>query len=75
MQLATKTKTSKYPVIREDWCKKCNICVAFCPKKVFDAVSGSKPNVARPEDCIACELCVMRCPDFAVTLEEGKHSK
>jgi len=62
----------KHTVLDERLCKRCNICVAFCPKKVYDARSNAAPKVARPEDCVGCELCVMRCPDFALKLEGGE---
>ena len=55
--------------INEKWCKKCGICAAFCPEKVFDRDEDGRPVAARPEDCIGCRLCEMRCPDFAVTVE------
>ena len=47
-------------------CKKCGICAAFCPKKVysFNALAGLK--VAREQECVACEKCVIMCPDFAL---------
>ena len=56
-------------LIRENWCKGCNICVAFCPKKVLELRAG-KVFAARPEDCIGCKLCELRCPDFVITIEE-----
>ncbi|MBO5492060.1 MAG: ferredoxin family protein [Pyramidobacter sp.] len=56
--------------INRKWCKSCGICVAFCPKKVFDADRDGAPVVARPQDCVACTLCVMRCPDFALKVEK-----
>jgi 2-oxoglutarate ferredoxin oxidoreductase subunit delta len=58
-------------VIRERWCKGCNICVAFCPKKVL-ALSGGKVIAEKPEDCIGCCLCEMRCPDFAIEVHEKR---
>ncbi len=66
------SKPRKHPVINERLCKKCDICVTFCPKKVLDPRTGAMPAVARPEDCNACELCILRCPDFAIDLEEAK---
>ena len=54
--------------INAEWCKRCGICVAFCPKHVFDADSEGTVLVARPEDCIDCEICERLCPDLAITL-------
>ncbi|MBN2874346.1 MAG: 4Fe-4S dicluster domain-containing protein [Spirochaetales bacterium] len=56
-------------VIRERWCKGCNICVAFCPKQVLELKNG-KVFAARPESCIGCKLCELRCPDFAIEIHE-----
>jgi 2-oxoglutarate ferredoxin oxidoreductase subunit delta len=56
-------------VIRERWCKGCNVCVAFCPKKVLELREG-KVFAARPEDCIGCRLCELRCPDYAIEIRE-----
>lgn len=58
--------------INEEWCKRCGICIAFCPVDVFDEAEDGLPIVARPEDCIECNLCEYRCPDFAVTLRGDK---
>ena len=56
-------------VIRERWCKGCDICVAFCPKNVLVLQNG-KAVAEKPQDCIGCRLCEMRCPDFAITVHE-----
>jgi 2-oxoglutarate ferredoxin oxidoreductase subunit delta len=50
----------------EGWCKACGICVAICPKDVFDRRDDGKPVVARPEDCTNCGLCEIMCPDFCI---------
>ena len=52
------------------WCKRCGLCVAFCPKQVYDRGPRGEPIAARPEDCIRCHLCELRCPDFAVTVTD-----
>jgi len=60
-------------VIRESWCKGCNICVAYCPKNVLELVGG-KVKEMRPDDCIGCKMCELRCPDFAIEVYERGQS-
>lgn len=50
------------------WCKKCGICVAFCPRQVLAADEDGYPVVKDVDRCTACNLCVDRCPDFAITV-------
>ncbi len=58
----------KTPVfIFHDWCKKCGICVAFCPTKALGRKPDGSPFVEHPEKCIHCETCDRLCPDFAIT--------
>ncbi|MDP3058628.1 MAG: 4Fe-4S binding protein [bacterium] len=52
--------------IIDDRCKRCGICSAFCPGKVFSPDKEGFPVVAFVEKCIGCRACVLRCPDFAV---------
>lgn len=56
-------------ILNEKWCKRCGICVAFCPKGVFISDDFGLPIVKYPERCIKCMLCVVRCPDFALEVE------
>lgn len=56
-------------VIRERWCKGCNVCVSFCPKTVLELRNG-KVFAARPADCIGCRMCELRCPDYAIEIRE-----
>lgn len=71
-----RSKSTKNPSRRDfitfypAWCKKCGICVAFCPKNVLEAGPDGHPVAARPEDCIRCHLCELRCPDFAVSVAD-----
>jgi NAD-dependent dihydropyrimidine dehydrogenase PreA subunit len=43
-------------------CIKCDLCVAICPDRVFDAVVNSAPRIARKDDCQTCFLCELYCP-------------
>ncbi len=49
------------------WCKACNICISFCPQKVFEPDRDGKPILAHPEECTQCAICWLHCPDFAIT--------
>ena len=58
----------KEHLINRDWCKGCDICVAFCPKNVLELDKDEKAFAARPEDCICCKQCELRCPDLAIEI-------
>ncbi|KLU63056.1 NAD(P)H-quinone oxidoreductase subunit I, chloroplastic [Peptococcaceae bacterium CEB3] len=59
-------------IVNHDWCKKCGVCIAFCPKKVLESDELGRVVVARPEECIACRICERLCPDFAINIEVSK---
>lgn len=63
-------------IIYKKWCKRCGICVAFCPKKALDVDQEGYPFLCNDEACTECGLCELRCPDFAVVLEtiESHHT-
>lgn len=66
-----KAKTEGAKVtINEKWCKRCGICVVFCPKEVFVTGEFGLPIAKYPEKCIKCMLCVMRCPEFAIDVKD-----
>ena len=48
------------------WCKACNICIALCPKDVFEPNRDGKPIIARAENCTQCTICWVHCPDLAI---------
>lgn len=60
-------KKEKSLTVIKDWCKGCNICVAFCPKNVLELKDG-KVNIKDLESCIQCGQCELRCPDYAIYL-------
>jgi len=55
--------------VKNEWCKDCGICIAFCPRQALTANAQGKP-VWNAETCVFCTLCELRCPDFAIYLEE-----
>ncbi len=57
-------------ILKTNWCKKCGICVAFCPKKIL-AMGEDGVYVVDESKCIYCGMCEMRCPDFAIYVEEN----
>lgn len=59
----------KYTIkINKDWCKGCELCVAFCPRNVLEIGKDRKAEPAREEDCTGCLVCEYKCPDFAITV-------
>jgi 2-oxoglutarate ferredoxin oxidoreductase subunit delta len=68
VEVKTSGDYNKNPVyIYHDWCKKCGICVAFCPTGALGRRADGSPYVPHPEKCIHCEMCDRLCPDFAIT--------
>ncbi len=54
------------PVIVEDECSACGICIDACPEGVLELVA----DVAEPvndDDCNACAACMEECPMGAIT--------
>ncbi len=52
--------------IYQSWCKRCGICVAFCPAEALGKSDSGAVFVKDPERCTGCQLCELRCPDFAI---------
>ncbi len=57
-------------VTYRDWCKRCHICVSFCPKEALVIDKEGYPYIGDPDRCTGCGTCEMRCPDFAINLQE-----
>jgi len=53
------------PVIDEEECSACGICVDTCPEGVLDLV-GDCAEPVNDEDCTACGTCMEECPMGAI---------
>jgi 2-oxoglutarate ferredoxin oxidoreductase subunit delta len=66
-------KKDQYNIeVYKSWCKKCGICVAFCPAGVLAQDDSGAPYAKEPEKCTGCQLCALRCPDFAINVTSPK---
>lgn len=77
-QVSTKQKAEEEKVhVFEAWCKRCEICVAFCPTGALTSDKDGFPVLTYPEKCTQCGMCELRCPDFAIAVRprEKKESK
>lgn len=61
-------------VVKQEWCKSCEICVKICPKKVF-VMDSFYAKVENQDDCIGCLQCEKLCPDFAITVKQVKENE
>ncbi len=61
--------------IYQSWCKRCGICVAFCPAGVLAQDDSGVVYVKDPDRCTSCQLCELRCPDFAIHVRARKKKK
>jgi 2-oxoglutarate ferredoxin oxidoreductase subunit delta len=53
--------------INHKWCKKCGLCVEFCPKNVLELADGLQ--IRDLDACIGCLMCEIHCPDFAIMVK------
>lgn len=57
------------PYIKEENCKKCNLCAEACQSDVFyGSVAGQIPVIAYPDECWHCYACVIECKNGAIEM-------
>jgi NAD-dependent dihydropyrimidine dehydrogenase PreA subunit len=54
------------PIINEDECSGCGVCVDTCPSGVIELV-GEVAEAVNEDDCTGCEACLEECPMGAIT--------
>jgi len=54
--------------VYEAWCKRCGICVAFCPAGALRAHETTQQVLTNQAKCTGCRQCEWRCPDFAIVI-------
>ncbi|MBP5313746.1 MAG: 4Fe-4S binding protein [Eggerthellaceae bacterium] len=58
-----------HPVINEEECIGCGICVDACAQSVLEVVDGICEAV-NEDDCIGCSECMDECPMGAIEVVE-----
>ncbi|HII06305.1 MAG TPA: DUF362 domain-containing protein [Methanotrichaceae archaeon] len=58
------------PVVVEEKCKGCGVCVAVCPESA-SVLEGGKAWID-PEKCVGCGACLVACPEGAMNLDWEK---
>ena len=51
-----------------NYCKGCEICVAFCPEAVL-VMNKEVAEVIDISKCTKCNTCEYLCPDFSISVE------
>jgi 2-oxoglutarate ferredoxin oxidoreductase subunit delta len=63
--------------ISREYCKGCEICVSFCPKKMISLSaelnnSGYSTAVySESGECTGCAVCALVCPEAAIEVYRG----
>lgn len=67
-----KTKKKYKVVVKDEFCKGCNLCVEFCKQDVLqtsEKINKMGYNFAESianENCNGCMVCVLVCPDLVI---------
>jgi NAD-dependent dihydropyrimidine dehydrogenase PreA subunit len=73
----------KIPVVIEDKCTACGMCVKACPRNLIELLpvdkkfvvncrsmdKGADTKKACSVGCIACRLCIKNCPENAIDMD------
>lgn len=59
------------PVLDNEKCKQCLLCVPYCPDSCIPVKDGKRGDFDY-DHCKGCGICVAACPFGAITMKEGK---
>jgi 2-oxoglutarate ferredoxin oxidoreductase subunit delta len=63
--------------ISREYCKGCEICISFCPKKTIALSSEMNSNgyltavSEKGDECTGCAICAVVCPEAAIEVYRG----
>lgn len=66
-----------YIEINKEFCKGCELCIAFCPKKVIlpaeklNASGYLTADFSDNGECTGCAICALVCPEAAIEVYRG----
>lgn len=61
-------------ILIKGWCKRCGLCMSFCPVKALDKDSEGYPVIVN-DICISCGNCELLCPDYALVVSDLQQKK
>ena len=67
--------------INKKYCKGCQLCIAFCPRKnikvdiVLNEGGIFPAAIISEEDCTGCGICYLMCPEACIEIEASKEVK
>ncbi|MFD1636056.1 indolepyruvate ferredoxin oxidoreductase subunit alpha [Evansella tamaricis] len=68
-------------IIKEDYCKGCSLCIAFCPQEIIQLANRLNRNGYRPAEvldqnkCTSCAACARMCPDSVISVFRPEKNK
>ena len=77
--LPTTKKSNFEPVINQELCVKCEVCVKKCPMEAIyhqfplESDSSDDKIIIRTESCIGCGICASNCAKNAITLKKVRN--
>lgn len=72
--MKTSTKQKFKPVIDNQHCKGCELCIVYCPQKVLflsdkiNKLGYRYAEVHNQDNCTGCGRCYLMCPDYLIEI-------